>query len=366
MSLYRHSLFWIFILATTFFFLWLLSGVMLPFVTGMVVAYLLHPLVTCVVARGYSRTFVTGALLVSILLLMGVVLALALPMILSQLRDFVLMIPNILDRAQAVASERVPTLAPMIQSLHLNDLPVFFKAHLEQITSLSGGVAQGVVSGGKAALSVLTFIAIMPIVALYMTLEWPRILTWVDDLLPRAHAATLHDLACQIDERISGFVRGQIIVCGLLGIFYAVGLTLVGLQYGAVIGLVTGVLSIIPFVGSIFGLVASITVALFQVPLDGWGVLIGALVVFAVGQFTEGNIVTPRIVGDRVGLHPLWIIFALMVGGSAMGILGMLISVPVAATIAVLLGFFMAQYKTSVYYTGTPAKSGTGAGAQKS
>jgi predicted PurR-regulated permease PerM len=179
--------------------------------------------------------------------------------------------------------------------------------------------------------------------------EWPNILNWAQGIVPRDHLQNVCSLANQIDKKISGFVRGQITICLALGFVYAVALSVAGLKYGFVIGIGTGVLSIIPFVGSTLGLVTSVAVAFLQTGGDLTFVGIIACIFFA-GQFIEGNFVTPKLMGDSVGLHPLWIIFALMAGGSLMGLVGMFLAVPVAASIGVLVSFGVSQYKLSPYY----------------
>ena len=180
--------------------------------------------------------------------------------------------------------------------------------------------------------------------------EWEHIMAWGEDLLPRDNKDTIKDLLKQIDAKISGFVRGQISVAVILGIAYAIALTIAGLKYGALIGLAAGLLSIIPMVGSAIGLVVSIVVAYFQ-SFDLTYVAIIAAIFFA-GQIIEGNILSPKIVGDSVGLHPLWVFFALLAGGALFGVLGMLLAVPVAAIAGVLLAFAIMQYKSSPLYKG--------------
>lgn len=344
--------FWGIALAVFLALVWALSGVLLPFVAGLTVAYLLNPVVERLTCRGLNRTLATSVILGSFLVFVSIVLAITIPFAVRELTALISTIPDILTRAQMVLAEYIPAAKPFMTNLHIDDLPALLQGHAAQAFGITSGLATSLVSGGQAVVSMLAFVALMPVVAFYMMAQWPQMVAWIDNLLPRAHVVTIHDLMHQIDCRISGFIRGQIIVCFILAVYYALGLSLVGLQYGALIGFLAGVLSIIPFVGSIFGLGASIIIALFQVPIDGWTVLVLALTVFAVGQFAEGNFITPRIVGQSVGLHPLWIIFALLVGGSLMGLVGMLIAVPVAASVAVLSGFALDQYRKSVYYKG--------------
>jgi predicted PurR-regulated permease PerM len=179
--------------------------------------------------------------------------------------------------------------------------------------------------------------------------EWPSIVKWVEDLYPRQHDVVIRQLFNKMDKKISGFIRGQIIVAFSLGLFYAISLTIAGLNYGLLIGFIAGIFSIIPMVGSAIGLVVAVTVAWFDGGDIGYVAII--LGIFLVGQFIEGNFLTPKVVGDSVGLHPLWIMFSLMAGGALFGVTGMLIAIPVAAIVGVLSGFFIDQYKLSGFYS---------------
>ncbi len=208
------------------------------------------------------------------------------------------------------------------------------------------------------------------VVAYFMMAEWPAVTKWVRDLMPRHSEETIMGLLRQIDTKISGFVRGQISVAVVLGVSYAVMLTLAGLKYGFLIGLMSGLISVIPMVGSAVGLVVSVAVAWFQAGDIMFVLLIAGI--FLGGQVIEGNFLTPKLVGDSVGLHPLWVFFALLAGGSLLGILGMFLSVPVTAVVGVLLSFAIQRYKESPYYLESdveerekPEKKKTSATSQK-
>jgi predicted PurR-regulated permease PerM len=190
----------------------------------------------------------------------------------------------------------------------------------------------------------------MPIVAFYMMIDWPRLTNKVQDIIPHKNKSRIKTILSDIDRSLAGFIRGQLTVCLFLGGFYAIGLSLMGLQYGFFVGVAAGVLSIIPYVGSIFGLIASVGLAYYQ--FGGWEYPVIALAIFVVGQLIEGNYLTPKLVGESVGLHPLWVIFVLMAGGALMGIVGMMIAVPVAAIIAVFIRHAISVYKDSSYYKG--------------
>ena len=198
--------------------------------------------------------------------------------------------------------------------------------------------------------NVTTFVFVTPIVAFYLLRDWDRLIGWVDALIPRPHVVVVREQARQVDDTLAGFVRGQATVCVVLGLGYGLALSLAGLEFGFVIGILSGILAFIPYVGSIFGLFASVGLALLQFddPVR-IGIIAG---IFIVGQVLEGNVLTPKLVGERVGLHPVWVIFSLFAGGAVLGFMGMLLALPVAASVGVLTRFAVAQYRQSPIYLG--------------
>jgi predicted PurR-regulated permease PerM len=206
-------------------------------------------------------------------------------------------------------------------------------------------------SGGRALVSLFSLIVVAPVVGFYFVYDWHRMIARVDGWVPVHHRATVRALAREVDAAISGFVRGQTAVCLILGSFYAITLSLVGLNFGLLIGLVSGLITFIPYVGSTTGLVLSLGVAIAQFWPE-WTWIVTVLGVFMVGQFLEGNILSPKLVGDSVGLHPVWLIFALLAFGYLFGFVGLLVAVPLAATIGVLARFALKRYLASSLYTG--------------
>jgi predicted PurR-regulated permease PerM len=211
-------------------------------------------------------------------------------------------------------------------------------------------VISGILSRGLALFDVLSVMFITPVVAFYLLRDWDLMVHKVDGWLPRHHADVVREQVKAVNVTLSGFVRGQATVCLALGALYAAGLTVAGLDFGLVIGLLSGVLSFIPYVGSLFGFVVSVGLALLQFD-DLWRVAI-VIGIFLFGQAMEGNVLTPKLVGDKVGLHAVWVMFALLAGGSLFGFLGVLLAVPVAAVIGVLTRFALRQYLNSRYYYG--------------
>lgn len=333
--------------------LWFLGNVLLPFIVGGAIAYFLDPVADRLERLGLSRAAATTLIsLVALVLVILLVLA-VIPTLVNQLTALVNAAPDIAKRLQGFLLERFPELADNTSTIRqtLAEIGAAIQAR-------GGELAQGVLSGALGVISVVVFIVVVPVVAFYLLLDWDRMVERVDSMLPLDHAPTIRRLAREIDAVLAGFVRGQVSVCLALGTFYAVALMAAGLQFGLVVGAIAGAITFIPYVGSIVGGVLAVGLALFQF----WGdwMQIGIIAaIFAAGQFVEGNILTPRLVGKSVGLHPVWLLLALSAFGSVFGFVGMLVAVPVAAAIGVLTRFGIEQYRASLLYRGTSALAET-------
>lgn len=352
-SLPPQTWFWISLFAATILFVWLFHDVMAPFVTGMAFAYLLNPAVTRLsrrVPRGLATMIV---LILFILILFGVILAFS-PMIARQLTELLNNLPQYYEKSYTYITGHIDR---AMGSLNPSDIAKVREAAKEQVgTVLSGakGMLGRLWSGGMALIDVVTFCVITPVVAFYFLRDWPIIVKKVDNLLPRKHARTIRAMMREFNVRLNGFVRGQLLVCLALGTIYGVGLTLVGLNFGLAIGLIAGLLSFIPYIGSIFGFIASVGVALLQ--YKGIEMPLVVAGIFFLGQFIEGNFLTPKLVGERVGLHAVWVIFALLAGGQLFGFTGLLLAVPCAALIGVVVRHGIIWYQKSPMYLGPPSR----------
>ncbi len=328
-----------------------LSGVLLPFVAAMALAYFLDPLADRLERTGMSRTLATTVITATLFLLTLLVLLLLLPLLSGQLANFIARLPGYIDSFR----ERI---LPIIQELAAHyDIPlrIDVKAALGTYAAdamkVFGQVLSQLLGGGQAVLGVVSLLVVTPVVAFYLLRDWDRMIDLIDQNLPRDHAEVIRQQARAIDQVLAGFVRGQTLVCVALGSFYAIGLSLIGLDFGLVIGLGAGLISFIPYVGTIVGFVTAMIVALVQFWGD-WTWVVVTAVVFGIGQFIEGNFLTPKLVGERVGLHPVWVMFGLFAGGALFGFVGMLIAVPVCAVIGVLTRFTLARYRESALFTG--------------
>lgn len=344
-SAQTKTVFWALIIAAFVGFVWLFQSILAPFVLGLIIAYLLNPIVLRVASLGLPRWLAVLLILFAFLGLLVLGIAMLVPVLIREIVQMSDDLPGWITAAQV-------SLIEFANRLGLDIDPAQIAGNLQgqagQILKAGKGLLAGVMAGGVAVASFITFIFLMPIVAFYMMADWPRLTAKINELLPKSKAAVIHDLWNQIDRTLAGFIRGQLSVCVLLGIMYGLGLTLIGLRFGFLIGMTAGLLSIMPYVGSAIGLVLSVGVAWFTTQDLG---LVGmAVIVFVVGQIIEGNFLTPKLVGGNVGLHPLWIIFALMAGGALAGFVGLLVAVPVAAVIGVMIRFALQEYKKSDYY----------------
>ena len=346
----NHAAFWGGVTVLFLGFVWLFSGVLTPFVLGLAIAYLLSPVVDRMEKCKLPRW--AGALFILLTFYAAVVAILALisPLLYREAQQFIAAAPDMLEKIWAYASPHLAWVQQHIGNGDLESAKSMILSNAGKALGIGGGVLAGIGDGGKAVAGFFGTLAITPLVAFFMMNEWPRIINWFDNLLPHNGRDTIRNLLQQIDGKIAGFIRGQISVACALALLYAVGLALTGVRFGFIIGLCAGLLYIVPFLGTAFGLVAGLTSALFQ----GITLTLAAkiIAVFVIGQIVETYFLTPRLVGSSVGLHPVWILFSVMAGGSLFGVTGMLLAVPVAAIAGVLIGFAIARYKAGPYYAG--------------
>jgi predicted PurR-regulated permease PerM len=358
MNFKLQVLFWFGAFIVFVLFCWVLGDVLLPFVAGMVLAYLLNPLADRLERHGVHRLLATLIVLGVFILLFVLAIIIVVPLLGSQLLQFIQRVPEYFRLLQdlIVTEANQDWIRRMIGTETL-DLRKSVGDLVGQGAAWAGTFLQGIWSGGRALLSLVAVLVVTPIVTLYMLLDWHRMVNKVDSWLPRDHRSTIRALAREIDSVLAGFIRGQAIVSLMLGSFYAVALTLAGLNFGLLIGVAAGFLNFVPYLGSTAGLLIAAGVAIAQFWPEWLWVLV-VIGIFLFGQFVEGYFLQPRIVGGRVGLHPVWLIFALFAFGYLLGFLGLLIAVPLAAAFGVLVRFALRQYLASPLYTGASQKSG--------
>lgn len=346
--MYLQALIWGSVLAVFLVLMWLLSAILLPFVIGAGIAYFLDPVVCRLNRWGLPRTLAAGLMTA---LLLGIIVA-----------GLILLLPILVKEAAALWRE-VPDLVEQARwtlDRHLeepNDPEA--DSPLRQVMNNAGealrenfqGLMAGLLYGVSGLVRLALFWAIMPVVAFYLLVDWPRVVRHVDELLPREHAQTIRGLATEMNTAIAGFVRGEVMVCTILAGYYGIALTLAGLSYGLFVGVVAGLVSFVPYVGAFIGGTLAIGLALYQFWGEPWAIGIVVLI-FLFGQFLESQILVPNLVGGSVNLHPVWLIFSVMAFGALFGLTGAIVAVPVAAAIGVLTRFGLARYRESALYRG--------------
>jgi predicted PurR-regulated permease PerM len=344
----RQIAFWIGALLVCIALLWLLHEVLLPFVVGAALAYLLDPLAERLTRHGMSRLVAALIILAAFVVVFVGLCILIVPLLAAQLAAFVDNVPGYVHRLEALVGGH-PWLKSILGTATGGEKSV--SVLVSKSMSFLTEALPTLWTKGRALLSLFSLLVITPVVAFYLLADWNRVIAAVDDMIPPLHRETVRGLFSEIDKALSGYLHGQLLVCVILGAYYAIGLTLAGLRYGILIGVVSGFLTFIPYVGSLTALVVSFAVALPQFFPD-WTRILIVVVIVLVGQAIEGNVLSPKLVGESAGLHPVWLIFALLAGGYVFGFVGLVLAVPLAAAAGVLTRFAIRRYRASSIYTG--------------
>ena len=331
----------------------LFAGVLAPFVAAAVIAYALDPPTSRLVRLGLPRGIAALLMVLAMLAFMLLFALLLYPLILSQVGLLVGRIPEYVQLLQQWANHLIgalqQSLGPDAVTAKLRDL---VSSQAANMLTFVISTLTGLITGGFALFNVLTLVVVTPVVAFYLLRDWPRVVAMIDSWLPRHYAPTIRAQAREVDRILSAWVRGQALCCVILALYYALALTLAGLDLGLIVGMSAGILSFIPYVGSITGGVTALALAVAQFPT--WGGVLRIVGVLVVGQILEGYVIYPRFLGDRVELPAVWVIFALFAGGAAFGFLGVMLAVPAAATIGVLCRYWLRRYLDSRLYLEPP------------
>jgi predicted PurR-regulated permease PerM len=350
-NLKRQLAFWLVGLLFLVIFLMVFSSILLPFVAGMALAYFLDPVADWFERRGLSRLMATVVILVLFVVVFALALVIVVPLLASQFNQFLKDLPGYITSLQQLVTKASPDMLPAWARDQIGAIKENFSAILGEGTKFLATLMEQIWNSGKAIVDVVSLLVVTPVVAFYLLLDWDRMVAWIDNLVPRDHVHTVRTLSSEIDTTIAGFVRGQGTLCIVLGVYYGTALALTGLNFGLLIGLFAGAISFIPYIGSTVGLVLAVGLAIVQFWPDYLWIGVVAMV-FLSGQFLEGNILQPRLVGHRVGLHPVWLMFALFAFGLLFGFVGLLVAVPVSAAIGVLVRFAISRYLDSDLYYG--------------
>lgn len=362
MSLQRQIVVWIGVVALAVYALVELSGVLMPFLAGIAIAYLLDPLASKLERLGLNRLGASSVILALFVAAILLILVVLVPVLTRQLTAFVLSLPGIAARLQDLVILEGGKLVEHYGGETLRklgiDAPLTPADMQSSIGSVVGqainyaiGFLNSLWSGSRALFGLFSILVVTPVVAFYILLDWRRMTGAIDGWVPARHRSNVRAIARDIDRALAGFVRGQSVVSLILGSWYAVGLTLAGLNFGFLIGITGGFLSFVPFLGSLAVLIVSTAVAVVQ-GWPEWRLILVTLAVVLSGQFLEGNVLSPYLVGHSIGLHPVWLMLSLVICSTLFGIPGLLVAVPLAAALGVLARFGLRRYLASPLYTG--------------
>jgi predicted PurR-regulated permease PerM len=352
----RQALFWLLALAVLFLLLHLLSGMLLPFVAGFAIAYMLAPFVALLTRWKVPRSLASLLALLLFLFMLVAIIVLIVPVIELQTAQLV--------RSAPAAADYVRTEAQHLLELAQKQLP---PEDIQKAQDMIGGwtgaalgwlagLVESVLTSGLAIANLLALLLITPLVAFFLLRDWQAIVARFDNLLPRQYALTIREQLRLVDATISGYLHGQALVSLIVGVYYAVTLSIVGLNFAIILGIIVGILSFIPYVGEATGVLLAIGLGAMQ--FDSWSRIIIIAAIFLVGHLGAADFLQPKLIGSRVHLHQLWVIFALLAFGELFGFLGILLALPAAAVTGVLVRFALSRYLASPLYDPRRARDG--------
>lgn len=341
-------LFWAGLILIAVVALGLLQGILLPFAAGFTIAYVLAPGVGRLERLGVNRSLASLALLVTFFIGFALILVLLVPLVQGQILQLIGKVPALVTALQDQFGRMLQLLQEQLPAEDVAKLRDLVGAKLGEAVVWIAGVLQSMVTSSIAILNILSLVVVTPIVTFFLLRDWDAMVARLDSYVPRQSLETVREQAALVSDTLVGFVHGQALVCLILAAYYATALSLAGLGSGLALGLLIGVLGIIPMLGVATGLLIAVGLAASQ--FGTWTEVFVVCGVFLVGQLVEANFLTPKLIGDRIHLHPVWVIFALFAGGTLFGFVGVLIAVPAAAVIGVLIRFALTRYRTSTLY----------------
>jgi predicted PurR-regulated permease PerM len=357
LSLRNQIAIWIGVLLIGILLLWMFRSFILPFVVGLALAYLLNPLVTFVQRSGLARGWATSLVLLVVLGLIVGIFFIIVPMIVQQVSGLVQRLPDYFSTLRELANQWIPALNAWLGPERAHQLETGLDDFLTNAPALTATITTWLASSGWTLLNQLGIIIITPVVAFYLLLDWEKMIRGLDNLLPRDHRVEVRSVIDEMDRSMAGVIRGQGSVILVLCIYYSTALSLAGLSFGLAIGLIAGLFSFIPFFGFLTGFVLSMGIAIVQF-WPNWVMVAVVALVFGIGQFLEGNVLYPKLVGSSIGINPVWLMFALFAFAFLFGFVGLLLAVPLSAMSAVLLRWGARKYRESALYLGQHATKG--------
>ncbi len=341
-------LFWVGATAVLFVLLGQLGGILMPFAAGFAIAYLLVPAVDRMESWGARRSLAALTILVVFLVGVGVVVVLIVPLVQAEILRTIVRLPGLVNAGQEQFGHLMQLLQKHLSETEVAKVRDLVNAKTGEAVDWLVGLLQSMITSSFAILNILSLAIVTPIVAFFLLRDWSVMVAGIDANLPRGPLVTIREQMGMINQALAGFLHGQAIVCLVLAAYYAIALSLAGLELALAIGLLIGLLAIIPILGVSLGFLLALCLAALQ--HESWTAIVVVCGIFMFGQTVEANILSPKLVGDRIHLHPVWVIFALLAGGKLLGFFGVLISMPAAAVIGVLARFALERYRRSALY----------------
>jgi predicted PurR-regulated permease PerM len=345
----KKTIVWLAVIVTAGVLIHYLSSILAPFVIGAVIAYLVDPLVEKLDRRGVSRSVAAGGVVGSFFLLIGMIGLGVGPLIWHQITNLIQRIPDMKMALNTRTSELMPYLKQYMSDDQIAQLKETLAAHGSAAFEKAGAIASHMITGSLGAIHLFALLALTPIVAYYMVKDWPKLIEWVHLHLPRSVKPAFDHITTKIDGKLSAYFRGQGMVCACLAVGYGVGLWLVGLDFGLIVGMLTGIFAFIPYVAMIGGVSVALILAFLQFHDVYHLAIVGA--VFAVVHVVESGVLVPKLIGESIGIHPVMVIFAVLAGATLFGFVGVFVAVPAAAAISVVTAYTLDQYLNSDLYS---------------
>ncbi len=343
----RRLILWLLILLAFYIFLDAIHEVLLPFIIGGLLAYFLDPLADRLERNGMGRGAAAGLIIGIFSIVISIGIILLIPIIASEINDFARTLPAMIDRFREAFNEKIMQFGKAIAPEQAEEAK---KAVTAQAAPLAKNFLKNLFTSGQAVINFVTLMVITPVVSFYLLRDWDRMVARVYELLPRDYAPTIREMMYKIDRTISGYLHGMLNVILLLAAFYIFGLSLVGLDLAIVVGIIGGIAIIIPYIGTIVS--GGLAVGLAYLQFSAIEPVLVVLAIFTAGQLLEGYVLTPKLVGDKIGLHPLWLIFGMLAGAALFGFVGILLAIPITAIIGVVARYLLDQYRHSHLYLG--------------
>ncbi|HUI35722.1 MAG TPA: AI-2E family transporter [Stellaceae bacterium] len=345
-------LFWLGLILIAIIALGMVQSILLPFAAGVVLAFVLSPAVNRLERWGVRRSL--AALAVLTLFLIGVVLVFVIlvPLIQNQVVQLIGKVPALVAFLKEQNKWVMGLLEQRLPKDQMDKLQDLINSKLGEAVAWIATLLQSLITSSIAILNIVSLVVIAPIVTFFLMRDWEAIVAVLDDLVPRQSLATVRAQARAVSDTLVGFIHGQALVCLSLAVYYGAALSLAQLDSGLALGFLIGVLAVIPMLGATLGFVLALGLAATQ--YGTWTSILTVIAIFAIGQVIEGNFLTPKLVGDRIRLHPVWVIFALFAGATLFGFVGVLFAVPAAAVIGVLVRFAVSRYRHSAIYDSRP------------